>query len=185
MNKLTFLSFHTHRMHLCLLSFCLVSVFSISQARADTAITITGSVVDNTCTLSPSTTSVTMTAARLSTLEGGQGSTAEPKTFDMSFTACGGSATSATITFSGQADTDDTQVLANTTSSNPAGGVGIALYDSDDTQLALSSGSAQAKAVDITTGSGSATYTLKYMATGATLTAGNVSATLNYTVTYA
>ena len=88
------------------------------------------------------------------------------------------------ITFSGDADSDNTTLLALSDTSgggNMASGVGVEVLDKDGGQIPLNS---QSKPFALSEGDNTLTFYLRYMATKIPVTAGNASSVMYFDLSY-
>lgn len=167
---------------LLVLSFLSASVSSVYAA--DGTVNFTGSVLDPACTATATTASVAMGAISKSALSS-VGATSQGKTVTITLSACPAAATSATITFSGTPDSDNSQLLKLTAGSenSAASGIGIALYESNGTTL-IPPNTASASKTLSTEANTAFNFIAKYMATKAAITGGDANSSTSFTINY-
>ena len=100
-----------------------------AYAASDSAkVTVTATVVDNTCTPSWSASGIDVALGRASLRDfSGTGSSGATKTFALDLEGCGSGSKSVTVTADGTPDTTNQTLFANATS-NGAKGVALGLY---------------------------------------------------------
>ncbi|GGD10846.1 fimbrial protein [Franconibacter pulveris 1160] len=162
---------------------CSVSAFAVSTGEGQ--VNFTGEILDSACEVVNTLSSpLQVNLGKISkTVFTGVGSAATPTSFALQLKNCPATATAASITFGGTANSDNDKVLALTSGTGVASGVGIQLLDSSGSPLDLYTASA-----DYTLKSGSETNDLafgaRYIQTAASVTAGKADSTSTFTVTY-
>ncbi|MBS1204907.1 MAG: Fimbrial protein [Proteobacteria bacterium] len=154
----------------------------MASAISDTTtITITGTVIDNTCTLNTNNAIFTLPDVSIREFDGKanveRGSVAVPITF----TNCGADLKAITVKISGTPDDAIPGTIFKNTGS--AVGVGVRLYDTDDWPF-KPDGSSNAVSIKPNNGAASTTYTAKYVSTSANIKAGSVSTVITAVFTY-
>ncbi len=142
-------------------------------------ISITGRVVGNTCTVTANGGAAVVLPNVMTDDLNAAGTTAGAKSFDIAVSGCDSAITTTQMVFGG------TGRNANGNLDNTAAGGSTA-------QVQLLSGGAvintqdqtNAPAISLTSGAGSTTLTAQYYANGAAATAGAVSASVDFTLTY-
>lgn len=160
------------------------STFSVVVNAADGTINFTGSITDAACTITPSTMNQTVTLGSVATSAlNGVGSTAAPSRFDIVLSSCPATATKASVKFDGPSDATNSTLLALTTSTGVATGVGIGLFEQDAATQIPVGGTSAAKNLS-TTADTTFSFIAKYVATSATVVAGTADAVSDFSVTY-
>jgi major type 1 subunit fimbrin (pilin) len=171
-----------------LLSAALIAVVAAgfatsAQAASSGTINFSGKVLADTCTIAVNGGSTValptvMTAAFGSTV----GTTAGATSFNVALSGCDTNTASAAMAFAGANVDAATGNLKNTTA---AGGsnVQIQLLNSSD-QVINTSTQANAPIIAVTSGSGSTTLKARYVSTATATTAGLVTSSVNFTLTY-
>ncbi|WP_097305452.1 fimbrial protein [Pseudomonas chlororaphis] len=154
-------------------------------ARADTdtgIVTITGTIVANTCVLKNKSPSVDMGSIKTSDF---QGAYSEKKKLSIELENCGQDVDHVNVTFTGTAASETSLLSAGEEATAPKN-VGIQLLNAADTPIDI--GAAQPNTVDISSAAGAPTsleYKLRYKKIGTTpITAGAVNTTLNFELSY-
>lgn len=118
-------------------------IFPSYLSAADSTITITGNIKDNTCAVSPSSQDITvnlMNNAVKQLYAVGKVTTPEIP-FSIELAPCGASVVAVKVGFSGVADKYNSNLLAIDTGGNSASGVGIQILDSSKNQIAINADS--------------------------------------------
>lgn len=157
----------------------------ISGAHAaDGTINFTGEVLDAACTVDVGATSaLTVDLGKVQkSAFSGDGSTAAATKFTLKLSACPESVTSATVKFDGTAFAGDNTVLALTSGTGVATGVGIQLMDATNTVVPLFTASS---AYTLTTDAeNDLDFYARYIQKGDTIAAGKADATASFTIDY-
>jgi major type 1 subunit fimbrin (pilin) len=157
-------------------------VISVANA-ADGTINFEGSVLETACTATASSSTVQMGAISKAALAN-VGETSLGKPVSITLSSCPTAAAKATITFSGNADTDDSRLFKTVAGTGTAAtGIGLALYDADGTTLIAPNAISAEKTLSATTDT-VYNFTAKYMATKAAVTGGDANASTSFTVNY-
>lgn len=177
---------------------CGTMAFAPQAKAADGTITFTGKVIDQTCSLTgPASTNGNFTVTLPNVVKGTDitntaGTTAGATPFSMKFDGCPTYA-NISVLFSGAGidpGAASSGLLSNASGTGYAADVAVQLTDSSNNPLDLSNttdAAAQGTAFqtpDPNSGQATFPYTARYYVTGAGLTGGNVSATVDYTVVY-
>lgn len=104
----------------------------------DGRVYVSGTITDNTCSLSPGSENINVAMGAVSQRQfyrAGDGSAWQPFAIDLQ--NCGSTASGVTVSFSGAADSRNTDLLALTAGESDASGIGIALYDQNKTLIPL------------------------------------------------
>lgn len=151
----------------------------------DGRVNITGVINDNTCTLSPDSQSFTVKLGNVSNRQfyrAGDGSAWQAFTLDLR--NCGSTASGVTVSFSGQTDRFNADLLALDGGADSASGVGIAIYNADKTPIALGD---MSELLALLPGESSVQlrFYARYVADGGVVSAGEANATATFILTYA
>lgn len=105
----------------------------ITQAQAvDSQINISGTVIDNTCVVSPVSQNMIVDLLTHSTKQFfKQGSTSEMVPFSVELTDCGSSSTGVKVGFNGATVATDSTLLINESASDAATGIGVQLLNAN------------------------------------------------------
>ncbi|MFG1173978.1 fimbrial protein [Erwiniaceae bacterium CAU 1747] len=110
----------------------LSGISTVVAQAADSTITITGNVIDNTCRVSTASQDFTVDLQKYSTKRFfKQGSASEMVPFSLIFTSCGSAATGVRVGFNGVTLASDNTLLKNDAAVNAAGGMGIQILNAD------------------------------------------------------
>jgi type 1 fimbria pilin len=170
-----------------MLTVATVLAISIGPALAgegDASINISGTIRDNTCYVSPDSQSKEVELGNVSAHQfqkTGDASAVQP--FSINLEDCGGSINTISVTFSGEQDSDNPQLLAIDSAEGKASGVAVAIYDQTRTLLPLglaSTGYALETGVTTT----SLSFFARYLSTQDTVTSGSAEATATFVVNY-
>lgn len=155
-----------------------------AQAASTGIINITGKVIADTCTISVNSSATstvtlpTVTTNALSTV----GSTAGKIPFTIGLTGCDSNVSGALMSFSGSNVDTSTGNLNNSLTTNNSN-VQVQLLNSSGTAINTNS-QANAPLIAVANSAGSTTMYAQYKATNAAATAGLVSTSVNFTLTY-
>lgn len=154
---------------------------SVAQA-ADGTINFTGNITDVACTVTPGTKTQTVNLGTISSSGfGGAGSVSGASRFSVSLTSCPASVTTASVVFDGQPDTTNSSLLALTPGG--ASNVGVGIYEEDSTTLIPVASRSATKSLSTATDT-TFNFIAKYVATGATVSAGAANAVSDFTISY-
>ena len=125
----------------------------------DGRVYVTGTITDNTCTLSPDSENIQVDMGTVSTASG------------------------VTVSFSGTSDPQDGDLFAVNTGADTASGIGIALYDKNKQQIAPG---AQSDVQALTAGAASERlqFYARYVADGAPVAPGAADASATFVLSY-
>lgn len=159
--------------------------FAPQASASDGTITITGKVLDQTCTVSTgygNGTAVVLEPVPVAAFTG-NGVTAKPKDFEVNLANCPANPAGVQVaaSFSGS-NIDSNGYLKNTVTTGGASGVAVALYDQGATN-ALNLSSDHSAWQSIASGGASLPFTAKYISTG-TVSAGELSTSVDFTLIY-
>ena len=159
-----------------------LAVFS-TQAH-DGRVYVTGTITDNTCTLSPDSQDMTVDMGAVSNrqfLHPGEG--ANWQSFVIDLQNCGATAIGVTVSFNGAANTYDHDLLALTPGAGAAAGIGIALYDHEKKAIPLGSESALI-ALSANQASAQLQFYARYIADGGAVMSGVANASATFILNY-
>ncbi len=164
----------------------LATAAAVSQAAlaVDGNIQFNGEIVDAPCSISPGATNLVVPLGKVSStaLNGSAGRYSTPAQFELQLTQCSDTAKGATVTFSGAADTINTDALATSIGEiGGATGVAVELRDSAHQKIKLGTASPQ---YTLRTGTNNLKFEAAYVSTGAKVTTGPANATAQFTVAY-
>lgn len=169
-------------------TFVLSSLFISTTALADTAsdgtVHITGTILQNACTVKTSSIEVAL-KDQFASIFTAAGQTQSNKAFTIDLENCDSSIYDNIQTrFEGTQDSYDATVLANT--AGDATGVGVQILDSTNTALALNDESAWSTKSTLTSGQTeiSMPFSAQFISTSSTVTAGSVDATATFYLQY-
>lgn len=151
----------------------------------DGTITVTGSIVNKTCTVSSDSTVLLVTfgsVSRKTFARAGDGTRYEP--FTVNLENCGAGASHVTVTFNGEVDSHDPSLLAIEQGDAGASGVGIALYDREKNLIPMNS---PGGGTDLVPNQASVAllFYARYLANGDAVSAGPARASATFTLNYA
>lgn len=170
--------------YLILGSALLVSI-SLNANAHDGTVNISGTITDNTCTVSPDSTDFTVTMGNVASKQfkqAGDGSRYEH--FSINLEKCGDVASGVTATFNGAKDSQNTDLLAIPSVTGGASGMGIAIYNQDKSLIPLGKDSMQ-MALTPNQASVSIGFYARYIADGGEVTTGTANASATFILTYA
>ena len=164
----------------------ILSLVSFGTPAADSTITISGYVRDNTCAVAGESKDFTVdlmnnAARQLHAV----GATTPLVPFRIVLSPCGSSVTAVKVGFVGVADSSNTELLKLDGGASAAAGMGVQILDARQTALPLNAASS---AIAWTTLTPSQANTLNFyarlMATQVPVTAGHVNATATFTLEF-
>ena len=165
--------------------FFLMSTLSLAAMAHDGTVNITGSIYASSCDVDSNSQTKNIrigdfAANSFSSVGDVQGNAL----LSITLNNCTAEIAGGAITFSGDADTDNTTLLALSDTSgggNMASGVGVEVLDKDGGQIPLNS---QSKPFALSEGDNTLTFYLRYMATKIPVTAGNASSVMYFDLSY-
>lgn len=172
-----------------LLSHCAaLSLLSLSAAYGaghDGTVNITGTIVDKTCAVSADSTTLLVKFGNVSSktfARAGDGTRYEP--FTINLEKCGAGASNVTVTFSGNADDHNPDLLALTPDVGVATGMAIALYDREKNLIPLDQ---PGGGTDLIPNQASVAliFYARYLANGETVSSGPANASATFMLNYA
>lgn len=175
-----------------ILASAVISGMAFSAVASDGTINITGTILDSACTVDTTQATQTVNLGLIQrTAFGEAGSVAGATRFSISLKNCPSTVKSASVTFDGNANKGNADILA-LNSGQTAEGVGVAFYEADGvTAIPLATKSAIITLDTASTGEPATpanvnqlTYVAKYKSTQAAVKAGTANATSDFTITY-
>lgn len=168
------------------LLFVLLLLAATGAWAADTTVTVTGTVRDNTCTVQTGAANFTVnllqTASKQLNIPGGV-SPSVP--FSIRFSRCGAAASAVRIGFTGNASPDNSNLLKTDSGTNAAQGVAVQILSESLVPLNLNASEDDLPWISLT---GGQPATLKFwarmMAVRSPIVAGTVSATAGVTLEF-
>lgn len=172
-------------MNKTLLSTALVAVvaaigFVPTAQAAGGTINITGKVLSDTCIVAVNGGSTVVLPVVMTSTLGSVGAVAGTTSFNVGLTGCDANTTSATMAFSGGSINTTTGNLDNTAPS----GSNVQIQLLNGVSVINTSNNTNAPVIAVSSGTGSASLKAQYIAATAAATAGLVSASVNFTLTY-
>ncbi|SFT38252.1 major type 1 subunit fimbrin (pilin) [Kosakonia arachidis] len=159
-----------------------------TQAASDTAtITITGTVLSNTCTIDSSSAVQNITLGAISDRDiKGKGTTGGKKDVVIKLTNCGAGTSGVVVRASGTPDADDALAFANARvqESGGATGVGVYFFQTDGTTKFVPAGTITQTSSLIPSVDNTLTYKASFVGTKDAVTAGDFSTVVNMTFDY-
>jgi major type 1 subunit fimbrin (pilin) len=152
-----------------------------AHAASNGTINFTGKVLADTCTISVNGGSTVALPTVMAASFGAAGSVAGTTPFTVALTGCDSNTTSAKMQFSGSNVDSATGNLKNTAAAGS--NVQIQLLNSTDAAINAST-QTNAPTIAVSGGNGSTQLKAQYISTAAATTAGLVSSTVNFTLTY-
>ncbi|MBH3428899.1 fimbrial protein [Pseudomonas alkylphenolica] len=164
------------------------SAFASMANAADGTINFTGAISATTCKVATGSGTVAVAMGTFSPdAFSTPGHKTAPQAVNITVNDCPAAITTASITFSGVADDDDSSLLGltkGTGSSQHATGVAIGFFEEDGTTpIALNTGASSAKPLAETVDN-PLNFVARYVATGATVAAGLANANADFTIKY-
>ncbi|WP_455428392.1 fimbrial protein [Dryocola sp. LX212] len=151
----------------------------------DGTVNVTGSITDNTCTVSPDSKALTVSMGTVSSKtfsRAGDGAAYQP--FNIVLEKCGGAASSVSVSFTGTADSQNTSLLSLTGGEGYATGLAVGIYDRDKNFIPLNTAGEE---TGLTPNQPSVTlnFYARYVASGAAVTPGIANAAGTFMLIYA
>ena len=162
---------------------CSLSAWAATSGEGQ--VNFTGEIIDSACQVVNGTSSpLDVSLGKVSqTAFTGSGSTSTTTRFDIQLKDCPETITSAAITFGGSADSTNANVLAVTSGTGTASGVGVQILDKTENPLSLYTASTN-YALQSGTTTNDLVFGARYIQTGSTITAGQANAVSTFTVMY-
>ncbi len=166
-----------------------VSLWALSLSAVyahDGQVNVTGTITAASCNVEPDSKNQSVYIGEFSASSfAAVGDTSTPAKFDIKMNGCNNSIHGATIKFSGDADSNNSSLLALTgarAGGNVATGVAVEVLDANSNPLSINTVSSGLYA--LTTGENTLTFYLRYKSTLPTLTAGNAAAIMYFDLQY-
>lgn len=164
------------------LALLVASVISTSAFAIDGTINFKGNVISNPCTVSTASKNLDVQLGKIGTTAfPTAGSLSAAQKFTLVLTGCPTIVTSAKVRFDGTQVAGDSSVLAITTGTGKATGVGIKIYDKDDNQVNLYQDTAT---YPLTTASNNLDFKARYVSLTTAVTAGAADGATQFTIIY-
>ena len=153
--------------------------------RADdgASINVTGNVIASTCTVSPNSESKEVKLGNISSRQFQRvGDVSPAQIFVLNLEKCSPSATQVTVTFSGEQDAQNPDLLAIESGEGSASGIGVAIYDKSRTLLPMGHASTSYPLQPDQTVA--LTFYARYLQTKDAVISGNAIATTTFVLNY-
>ncbi|WP_312951741.1 fimbrial protein [Superficieibacter sp.] len=163
----------------------LLLTLTASVQAYDGRVNITGTITDNTCTLSQDSENITVEMGNVSNRQFYQpGAGAAYEKFTINIEKCGSTVNGVTVSFNGAADSAYPGLLALSAGAGNASGVGVALYNADKSPIPIGDDS---QLLPLIGGQQSAhlNFYARYVADGGAVAAGTANASATFILTYA
>lgn len=153
---------------------------------ADSTITITGTIKEGGCVVSPDSQEFTVNLLSHATKQFTTvGSVTQAVPFSITLSSCGSGISTVKVGFIGSADTRNTAMLAIDGGANAASGIAIQIMNSDRATIPINSDSSVLKAVPVVTDHDNILmFNARMIATQLPITSGLVTATATFTLQY-
>lgn len=169
--------------NLMLLTVALLS--SCAMADEGVSLNITGTVRDNTCSVSSDDQSKNVSLGEVSSRQFEKvGDMSPVQPFTLLLEKCSAEINGVTVVFSGQTDPDNPQIFAIDNGAGNASGIGVGIYDQSRTLLPVGETSVSYSLPPGQT-SLSLQFYARYIATKDHVVSGNANATATFVVNYA
>ncbi|MCT6592550.1 type 1 fimbrial protein [Pantoea dispersa] len=162
-------------------------LFTVTAAgAADTTVTVTGVVHDNTCTVQAGSADFSVNLLQTASKQlATPGAASPPVPFSISFSRCGSSATAVRIGFTGSADPDNNRLLKADAGTGAAQGVAIQLLTGSQVPVAINAAQSDLSWLTLTAGQPAVLqFWARMMAVRTPVVAGTVSATAGVTLEF-
>lgn len=170
--------------------FILPIVLYVACAMADVfnpyggRILISGAIQDNSCTVSPDTTNFEVFLGNVGSKQfKNAGDHSQSSLFSIDLENCGAAATGVSLTFTGNADKNNSALLALNSDADSASGIGVAILDSAQNQIPVNNPSKEYQ-LDPNKKENILQFYAYYSATGPSVTAGSANSTATFSLTY-
>jgi type 1 fimbria pilin len=150
----------------------------------DGRVYVTGTITDNTCTLSPDSENIQVDMGTVSNrqfYQAGDGGGWQP--FAITLQNCGSTASGVTVSFSGVSDAQRGDLFALDEGADAASGIGIALYDKNKQQIAPGAQS-DVQALVAGVASERLAFYARYVADGGAVAPGIANASATFVLNY-
>lgn len=162
-------------------------MFTLTAVRAaDTTVTVTGVVHDNTCAVQAGSANFSVNLLQTASKQlSTPGASSPPVPFTISFSRCGTAATAVRIGFTGSADQDNSRLLKTDTGTGTAQGVAIQLLSGSQTPVTINAAQSDLSWLNLTGGQpATLQFWARMMAVRTPVVAGTVSATAGFTLEF-
>jgi len=162
-------------------------MFTLTAVRAaDTTVTVTGVVHDNTCAVQAGSANFSVNLLQTASKQlSTPGASSPPVPFTISFSRCGTAATAVRIGFTGSADQDNSRLLKTDTGTGTAQGVAIQLLSGSQVPVDLNAAQSGLTWLNLTGGQpATLQFWARMMAVRTPVVAGTVSATAGFTLEF-
>ncbi|KFC82527.1 Type-1A pilin [Ewingella americana] len=164
------------------LALLVASIVSTSAFAIDGTINFKGNVISNPCTVSAASKSLDVQLGKISaTSFPTSGSLSAAQKFTLVLSGCPTTVTSAKVRFDGNQVSGDNSILAVTSGTGKAGGIGIKIYDRNDNPVSLYQDSA---AYPLTTAANNLEFKARYVSLANTVTPGAADGAAQFTIIY-
>lgn len=161
---------------------------STASAMAGTSaegasLSVTGTVIDSTCTVSSDSQSKVVPLGNISSRQfHREGDSSPGQIFTLNLEKCGPMANAVTVTFNGEEDAQNPDLLAIESGPGAASGIAVAIYDQTRALVPMNTASTRyALEPDHTV---ALKFYARYLSTKNSVTAGNATATATFVLNY-
>lgn len=162
------------------ISFALVMCSSVAFAH-DGTVNISGTFRSNTCILAQDSKAIQIPLGTLSVSQFAQGRASAEKAFTINLEQCGADVSAANVTFSGETDTTQPDLLAIDTGSSAATGLAVAFLDDGQRLIPLKQ---ESKPYPLKQGKVALTFYAQLRPTAQNINSGAVNASATFVVRY-
>ncbi|AVL79112.1 type 1 fimbrial protein [Klebsiella oxytoca] len=164
----------------------ILSLVSFSTPAADSTITISGYVRDNTCAVAGESKDFTVDLMNNAAKQfNAVGTTTPLVPFRIVLSPCGGSVTAVKVGFTGIADSDNTSLLKLDSGVSAASGIGVQILNGSRAPLVLNAPSSNIAWTTLKPGqTNTLNFYARLMAARVPITAGHVNATATFTLEF-
>lgn len=150
----------------------------------DVTVNISGTIQDNTCTVSPDSVNTSVPMGQVAAKSFNKaGDTTPPVRFVLDLQNCGSAVSGVEVTLTGKADANNPVLLAINSGSQNVTGLGIALFDDAKTPIPIN-GTSKTYPLQAGATSASLVFYAQYMANGAVVQSGAANASATFTLLY-
>ncbi|MFG1174664.1 fimbrial protein [Erwiniaceae bacterium CAU 1747] len=161
-------------------------IFSAETYSADSSITISGLVQDNTCSVNGDSKDFIVNFMETATKDlRSIGQKTEMIPFHITLSPCGGSSTAVKIGFNGSADRNNSKLLMVESGTSKASGIGIQILDHNKSVIPINSTSTGLSWTSLKPGKNNTlTFYTQLMVTSVPVSAGSVKASAAFTMEF-
>lgn len=158
----------------------------VGAKAADSTITVTATVRDNTCTIQAGSTNFSVNLLQTATKQLiPSGGASPPVPFNITFSRCGAAAAAVRIGFTGSTDVSNSSLLKTDTGTNAAQGVAIQILTASQAPVAVNAAQSALPWISLQAGQPvTLQYWARMMSTGTPVVAGTVNATAGITLEF-